>query len=63
MLADVVARRTKCYGPRVELSPPPPETEMASAPHRQLVPLDVSNRKKQKEKTIWHTLEQKLIDE
>ncbi len=43
MLADVVARRTKCYGPRVELSPPPPETAGEAAPLRQLVPLDVSN--------------------
>lgn len=40
MLADVVARRTKCYGPRVELSPPPPETAGEAAPLRQLVPLD-----------------------
>jgi len=27
MLAEVVARRTKCLGPRVELSPPPEQHE------------------------------------
>ncbi|GMK57511.1 hypothetical protein CspeluHIS016_0403450 [Cutaneotrichosporon spelunceum] len=31
VLADVVARRTKCDGPRVELSPPPDERGMADA--------------------------------
>lgn len=31
VLADVVARRTKCDGPRVELSPPPDERRLADA--------------------------------
>ncbi|KAK4685499.1 AP-1-like transcription factor, partial [Tremellales sp. Uapishka_1] len=42
LLADVVAKRTKCTGPRVELSPPP-ETRLVDDPPKRRVQVETSS--------------------